>query len=78
MAAVYRECWRRTLEATLALGGTISHHHGIGRVRRDLLSEELGQTGLALLRRIKRSLDPDDLMNPGVLLPDEDPTVPGA
>jgi alkyldihydroxyacetonephosphate synthase len=70
MGAVYRECWRRTLDATLAAGGGIAHHHGIGRVRRDALAGELGAGGLALLRTLKRALDPDDLLNPGVLLPD--------
>jgi alkyldihydroxyacetonephosphate synthase len=69
MPTVYRECWRRTLEATLAVGGGIAHHHGIGRVRRDALEEELGRPGLELLRAVKRALDPDGLMNPGVLLP---------
>jgi len=70
MADIYRECWRRTMEATLAAGGGIAHHHGIGRVRRDALAGELGPGGLALLRTLKRALDPDQLLNPGVLLPD--------
>jgi alkyldihydroxyacetonephosphate synthase len=69
MPEVYRECWRRTMEATLELGGGIAHHHGIGRVRRDVLERELGRPGVELLRAVKRSLDPDDLLNPGVLLP---------
>jgi glycolate oxidase len=42
---------------------------GIGRVRRDWLARELGPGGLALLRSVKRALDPGDLLNPGVLLP---------
>jgi len=70
MAATYRECWRRTMEATLELGAGISHHHGIGRVRRDFLARELGAGGVALLRAVKRALDPEDLLNPGVLIPD--------
>jgi alkyldihydroxyacetonephosphate synthase len=69
MGEVYLECWRRTLDASLAVGGGIAHHHGIGRVRRDRLAEEIGATGVALLRSLKRALDPDDLLNPGVLLP---------
>jgi alkyldihydroxyacetonephosphate synthase len=69
LAATYRECWRRVMEAALAEGAGISHHHGIGRVRRDWLAGELGPGGLALLRALKRALDPDDLLNPGVLLP---------
>ena len=71
MAAAYEACWRRTVEATLAAGGGIAHHHGIGRVRRGFLAREIGDTGVALLRALKRSLDPQDLSNPGSLLPDD-------
>jgi alkyldihydroxyacetonephosphate synthase len=70
MAATYRECWRRTMQAALELGAGIAHHHGIGRVRREFLAAELGPGGTALLRALKRALDPDGLMNPGVLIPD--------
>ena len=69
MSDIYRECWQRTMDATLAAGGGIAHHHGIGRVRRDSLPGELGPGGMTLLRAVKRALDPDDLLNPGVLLP---------
>ena len=71
MAATYEECWRRTLEATVANGGGISHHHGIGRLRRDWMPKELGQAGVGLLRSIKQALDPTNFMNPGVLIPNE-------
>jgi alkyldihydroxyacetonephosphate synthase len=71
LGSVYGECWRRTMEATLAAGGGIAHHHGIGRVRRDHLVGEIGETGVALLRSLKRSLDPDLLLNPGNLIPPE-------
>jgi len=69
MAEVYTQCWQRIMQATLAVGGGISHHHGIGRVRRGFLGEEIGATGLALLRTLKQALDPDALLNPGALLP---------
>jgi len=71
MARTYEECWRRTLEATAANGGGISHHHGIGRLRRDWMRRELGATGVELLRSIKHALDPTNFMNPGVLIPNE-------
>jgi FAD/FMN-containing dehydrogenase len=45
-------------------------------VRRDFLAQEIGASGVALLRRLKRALDPDDLLNPGVLLPDTTDTGP--
>ena len=67
--AAYDECWRRTMQATLAAGGGIAHHHGIGRVRRNHLAGEIGETGVGLLRAIKHALDPQNLLNPGSLLP---------
>jgi alkyldihydroxyacetonephosphate synthase len=71
MAATYRECWRRVMEAGSELGAGLSHHHGIGRVRRDWLERELGADGVVMLRALKRALDPEGLMNPGVLLPED-------
>jgi alkyldihydroxyacetonephosphate synthase len=76
MAAAYRECWRRTLEAALSVGAGIAHHHGIGRVRRDALAGEIGAAGVSVLRAVKAALDPGNLLNPGVLLPDAEPTGP--
>lgn len=70
MADTYRQCWRRVLEATVAGGGGVSHHHGIGRVRRGYLSHDLGPGGVSLLRTLKTALDPTGFMNPGVLIPD--------
>ena len=69
MADVYRECWRRTLEATVVGGGGIAHHHGIGRLRRDWMPRELGDAGTHVLQAIKQALDPTGFMNPGVLIP---------
>ncbi len=71
MAESYMECWRRTLEGTLKGGGGISHHHGIGRIRRDWLAKEIGQPGVDLLRAFKKTLDSKNIMNPGVLIPND-------
>ncbi|HEX7406525.1 MAG TPA: FAD-binding oxidoreductase [Candidatus Binatia bacterium] len=68
--ATYLACWRQAMEATLGCHGTISHHHGIGRLRMPWMERELGN-GLAVLRRIKKTLDPNGIMNPGVLIPEE-------
>jgi alkyldihydroxyacetonephosphate synthase len=70
MADTYRECWRRTMETCARLGAGIAHHHGIGRVRREQLVDELGPVGTELLRTLKRALDPAGLLNPGALLPE--------
>ena len=70
MARVYEAIWARVMETTLAFGGTISHHHGVGRFRTRWVPEDLG-TSYELLRRLKTAFDPLGLMNPGSLLPAE-------
>jgi alkyldihydroxyacetonephosphate synthase len=70
MEAGYFEAWKAIMQATADGGGSLSHHHGIGRVRRDYLPLELSEPGVALLRRLKAALDPAGVMNPGVLIPD--------
>lgn len=66
--ATYLECWKQAMEATLRCHGTIAHHHGIGRLRVPWMQRELG-AGLEVLRKIKCTLDPNGIMNPGVLFP---------
>lgn len=63
------EVKRAATEAILAAGGTLSHHHGIGRDHTRWLEREAGPVGLAILRALKRTLDPPGIMNPGVLVP---------
>ena len=75
--ATYLGCWQQAMEATLRCHGTISHHHGIGRLRVPWMARELG-AGVGVLRGIKRALDPNGIMNPGVLIPEEQPTVAGS
>jgi alkyldihydroxyacetonephosphate synthase len=67
--ATYRACWEKTMQATVRGGGTIAHHHGIGRLRTGWMATEHGE-GLSILRAIKKAIDPNGIMNPGVLLPD--------
>ena len=55
-------------DLVLSLGGSISAEHGIGRLRREELPRYKSSLELALMRRLKRALDPDDLMNPGKIL----------
>ena len=49
-------------------GGSISAEHGIGQLRRTELHHRKPAAELDLMRRIKRLIDPDDLMNPGKLM----------
>jgi alkyldihydroxyacetonephosphate synthase len=65
----YLDSWDRALTATAQAGGGIAHHHGSGRLRRDYLHHDLGESGVALLRTVKNALDPQGILNPGNLLP---------
>ena len=56
-------------DAIVAHGGTITHHHGVGRDHTPWIEAELGETGVELLRAAKERLDPTAIMNPGKLLP---------
>ena len=54
-------------QAIVAHGGTISHQHGVGLDHRAYLESEKGPHGMALLRGMAATLDPDGLFNPGKL-----------
>lgn len=59
-------------EAILAAGGTITHHHAVGTDHRDWYVREVGPQAVEALRAVKRQLDPEGLLNPGILLPLDD------
>ncbi len=62
--------WDAEVLATVAAhGGSISAEHGIGRAKRDYLHLSRSPAEIAAMRAIKRALDPEGVMNPGVLLP---------
>ncbi|MDH5133686.1 MULTISPECIES: FAD-binding oxidoreductase [unclassified Microbacterium] len=60
----------RVNDAILANGGTISHHHAVGRDHAPWLAQEIGETGVRILTAVKRELDPRGIMNPGAVLVD--------
>ncbi|MGA9857740.1 MAG: FAD-linked oxidase C-terminal domain-containing protein, partial [Solirubrobacteraceae bacterium] len=55
-------------DAILRAGGSITHHHGVGRDHREHYAQEIGGLGIDLLRAVKRTLDPAGILNPGILL----------
>ncbi len=57
-----------TLGAALALGGTVSAEHGIGRLKRSFAARELGRDAVDWLWAVKSWCDPDGILNPGALL----------
>lgn len=67
------ETWRAAkaaaTDAMVEAGGTITHHHAVGTDHRPWLEREIGPVGVTVLRAVKQALDPDGLLNPGVLVP---------
>ena len=65
----YRTAWDHAARSCEETGGTITHHHGVGRLKAPYLAAELGETGTGVLARIRAALDPAGIMNPGNLRP---------
>jgi alkyldihydroxyacetonephosphate synthase len=67
------EQWRAAksaaMDAIVAHGGTITHHHAVGRDHTPWMTAEVGELGVETLRAVKERLDPAGIMNPGKLLP---------
>ena len=66
--AQWREAKRAASDAIVEGGGTITHHHAVGRDHAPWLAAEVSETGLRALRALKDELDPAAIMNPGKLL----------
>jgi alkyldihydroxyacetonephosphate synthase len=62
----YRQAWDVATRAVLAHGGTLSHHHGVGHSRARFVREAL-DSAYPVLVALKEALDPQHVMNPGVL-----------
>ena len=67
--AQWRAAKQAASDAIVAAGGTITHHHAVGRDHARWMRAEVGELGLALIRAAKERLDPAGIMNPGKLLP---------
>ena len=57
------------IEKTLAMGGTCTGEHGVGYGKSKWLVKEHGEAAVDTMRLIKAALDPDNLFNPGKVLP---------
>ena len=64
----WAEIKNASLEVLAEHGATVTHHHSVGRTHRAAYHREIGETGVALLRGMKSSVDPEGIMNPGALV----------
>jgi alkyldihydroxyacetonephosphate synthase len=70
---VYDRAWKAALAAAVEAGGTLAHHHGVGRSKAPKLAAELGSVGISSVKAVKRAFDPEGILNPGALLPEAFP-----
>ena len=63
--ARWGEINRAVHDITMAMGGSFSAEHGIGRLKRDDLKRYKSPVEIALMQRLKQALDPQGIMNPG-------------
>jgi D-lactate dehydrogenase (quinone) len=64
-----KPCLSRVFDLVLALGGTLSGEHGIGREKRDYINRAIDPVTLELMRRIKSQFDPKGILNPDKIFP---------
>ncbi|MGO9244555.1 MAG: FAD-binding oxidoreductase [Verrucomicrobiia bacterium] len=57
--------FREIFEKAIALGGTITGEHGVGLAKKEFLEKFAGKTSLDVMRALKRTLDPNHVLNPG-------------
>jgi len=68
--ALYDRAWRSAMDAAIGAGGTLSHHHGVGRSKAPALGAELG-LGVDVVHALRRVFDPAGIFNPQNLMPRE-------
>ncbi|GMR20764.1 MAG: FAD-linked oxidase C-terminal domain-containing protein [Gammaproteobacteria bacterium] len=64
-------CLSDVFDLVLALGGTLSGEHGVGLVKKEYVSREIDAVTLNVMGRIKKSFDPDNILNPDKAFPTE-------
>ncbi|MFD6858503.1 FAD-binding oxidoreductase [Rhodococcus sp. NPDC060086] len=68
MAARAHAAFGQIMDLAIELGGTITGEHGVGRLKKPWLSDQVGPDVMALTRLIKNALDPRSILNPGAVL----------
>lgn len=69
--AKVEEALHEIARIAIGLGGTLSGEHGIGTLKAPYLEMEVGPVGIDVMRRIKRALDPENILNPGKMRLDD-------
>uniref|UniRef100_A0A182P3E9 Alkylglycerone-phosphate synthase n=1 Tax=Anopheles epiroticus TaxID=199890 RepID=A0A182P3E9_9DIPT len=68
---IYEEIENKARDEILASGGSISHHHGVGKIRSRWYPQSVSDVGVQLYKATKRELDPNNIFAAGNLVPPE-------
>jgi alkyldihydroxyacetonephosphate synthase len=74
---IYQKIERRLREVILEQGGSLSHHHGVGKVRQAFVEQVHSPGGITALRELKRALDPNNVFAAGNNVYGHLPSIPG-
>ena len=66
--STYSRIEDRARECVMKHGGSISHHHGVGKIRKQFMDQAVGSVGKAMIRGIKNSVDPRNIFSNGNLV----------
>ncbi len=67
----YEEIENRARDEILASGGSISHHHGVGKIRKQWYEQSVSTLGVKLYNSVKSELDPKNIFATGNLVTEE-------
>jgi len=67
LALAYEVAGSIVMRTAMKYGGAFQHHHGVGTLLGRFMAEQWGLSGYQILLAIKKALDPNNIMNPGVL-----------
>lgn len=66
---LYNEIEAAARDEILASGGSLSHHHGIGKIRRRWMQQTIGEQGIGMIKAVKDYIDPTNVFAAGNLIP---------
>lgn len=70
---LYNDIETAARDEIIASGGSLSHHHGIGKIRRKWMKQVIGEQGVGMIDAVKKFIDPNNIFASGNIIPSENP-----